>query len=354
MTGRGVDQILPRPSLPQLYEPFVSSASEYVELAERENGPIPAPVDYSYVWGDALEVLERLRPDVRIANFETSVTTSEAPAPKGINYRMHPANVPVLQVAGIDCCSLANNHVLDWGEAGLMETLETLAAARIHTCGAGRKLEDARAPAVLPVAGGRAVHVFSFCTADCGVPPSWGARADRPGVNLLDDLSEGTVETIAAHVRARKRTGDLAVASVHWGENWGYEIEAHHRRFAHDLIDHASIDLVHGHSSHHPKAVEVYRDRPILYGCGEMLNDYEGIADHGEFRGELVLMYFPAFDAGTGALVDLKMVPLRIRRLRLENASRDDRAWIRETVNRECRRFGHEVIERMDHLALAW
>jgi poly-gamma-glutamate synthesis protein (capsule biosynthesis protein) len=127
MTGRGIDQVLPQPSKPQLFEPYMRSALGYVQLAEEENGPIPRPVDFSYIWGDALDTWERLRPDLRIVNLETAVTTSdEAQSGKSIHYRMHPANVPCLPAAGIDCCVLANNHVLDWGYAGLAETLDTL------------------------------------------------------------------------------------------------------------------------------------------------------------------------------------------------------------------------------------
>ena len=72
---------------------------------------------------------------------------------KGIHYRMHPQNVPCLSAAQIDCCVLANNHVLDWGYAGLAETLRTLHKSNLSTAGAGRCSEQARAPAVLEVPG---------------------------------------------------------------------------------------------------------------------------------------------------------------------------------------------------------
>jgi hypothetical protein len=132
MTGRGIDQILPHPSKPRIYEPAVSSALGYVGLAERANGPIPYPVDFSYVWGDTLAELRARAPDRRIVNLETSITTSEEALPKGINYRMHPRNVACLQAAGIDCCVLANNHVLDWGIPGLLETVELAASGHLY------------------------------------------------------------------------------------------------------------------------------------------------------------------------------------------------------------------------------
>jgi poly-gamma-glutamate synthesis protein (capsule biosynthesis protein) len=77
MTGRGIDQVLPHPNDPVLHEPYMTSAKGYVELAEEANGPIPKPVDYAYIWGDALRELEQRAPDVRINNLETSITRSE-------------------------------------------------------------------------------------------------------------------------------------------------------------------------------------------------------------------------------------------------------------------------------------
>src|SRR5713226_1537518 len=127
MTGRGIDQVLPHPGNPVLYESYVRDARDYVQLAERVNGPIPRPVDLEYIWGDALEELQRAGTDLRIINLETSITRSGSPWPnKGIHYRMHPLNVGCITAAGVDCCCLANNHVLDWGYEGLEETLQTL------------------------------------------------------------------------------------------------------------------------------------------------------------------------------------------------------------------------------------
>lgn len=119
MTGRGVDQIMAHPSDPVLYEPSVVSALDYVRFAEALNGAIARPAPPAYVWGAALDELKRRRPDVRVINLETSVTRSDAHVPKGINYRMTPENADCLTAAQIDCCVLANNHVLDWGRAEL-------------------------------------------------------------------------------------------------------------------------------------------------------------------------------------------------------------------------------------------
>jgi poly-gamma-glutamate synthesis protein (capsule biosynthesis protein) len=342
MTGRGIDQALPHPSHPRLYEPAVDDASVYVELAEHANGRIRRPVAYDYVWGDALAELDRIRPDAVIVNLETSVTTNDAASvDKRIHYRMHPANLPCLVAARIDCCTLANNHVLDWGRAGLLDTVDVLRGAGIRTAGAGSTLAEAAAPATIQ-AGAARVLVFGLATSSSGVPSEWAAHADRPGVRYLADLSDAALRDVAAAVHAGKRPGDVVVVSIHWDGNWGFAVPTDHVRFAHGLVD-AGVDVVHGHSSHHVRPIEVFRSKLILYGCGELLDDYEGISGYEKFRDDLVLMYFPTIDPATGTLLHLRMVPMRIRNLKLNRAAPADVRWLTETINRESERFGVHV-----------
>lgn len=355
MTGRGVDQILPHPCEPRLHEPYMTSAAGYVELAEQASGPIPRPVDFAYVWGEALAELARRSPALRIVNLETAVTTSEDALPKGINYRMHPENVPCLLAARIDCCALANNHVLDWGVAGLLETLSCLRGAGIATAGAGRTAAEAARPAVLPASADRSVLVFAFGSPSSGIPSEWAAKPAAPGVNLLPELSDAWADRVAADVLGQRRPGDLVVASVHWGDNWGYHIPAAQRRFAHRLIDAGAVDVVHGHSCHHVKGIEVYGGRLVLYGCGDFVTDYEGIGGRQGFRPELVLAYFADLEAGTGRLARLEMVPFRSRRLRLEHVATDDALWLRDVLNREGKALGTAAELTSDGaLALRW
>lgn len=276
---------------------------------------------------------ERARPDARIVNLETAVTLSDERAPKGINYRMSPANAACLTAARIDCCVLANNHVLDWGAAGLEETLDTLRSMGIHTAGAGRDAAQAEAPARL---AGNAL-VFAFGMNSSGVPEDWAAAPARPGLAFLPDLSSQTTETVADRILRAKRAGDLAIVSVHWGANWGYEVSHRQRSFARRLIDAGAADLVHGHSAHHPGAIEIYRERLILYACGDLINDYEGIGGHESFRPGLGLRYFPTLDPATGKLAELALVPMRMRGFRLNRASGDDTDWLAAVLRERSR-----------------
>ena len=344
MTGRGIDQVLPHPSNPHIVESFSRSALDYVDLAEQANGPIPWPVDFAYIWGDALAALDAAATDVRIINLETAITRTGKPWPhKGIQYRMHPDNIPCLTAAGIDCCVLANNHVMDWGYAGLEETLTSLAQAGLTTAGAGADQAASRAPATLELPGRGRVLVYACGLESSGIPGAWAATAAMPGVNLLPDFSNHTVNEITKAVTSLRQPGDVVVASLHWGENWGYPIPKAHRRFAHALIDTAGVDLVHGHSSHHPLGIEVYQGRPILYGCGDLINDYEGISGHAEYRTELSLLYLVTLDLKRGELLRLEMIPMRRQYFRLNHASRKESDWLQATLDRESRLLGTRV-----------
>jgi poly-gamma-glutamate capsule biosynthesis protein CapA/YwtB (metallophosphatase superfamily) len=341
MTGRGVDQILPAAGDPRLWERYAASARDYVALAEATSGLIPQPVDFSWPWGDAMQVLDELAPDLRIVNLETSITSSDDAQPaKAVLYRMHPGNVSCLTVARLDACALANNHVMDFGVGGLEETLDVLARAGLGPVGAGCDEQQAWRPVTL-TAGGQRVLVWSVGSASSGVPHSWAAGPEGAGVAFVSEHSDADTDALCERVRRVKLPGDIAVVSVHWGSNWGYDVPRAQVRFAHKLVD-SGVDVVHGHSSHHPRPVEVYRDRLVLYGCGDLINDYEGIGGEERFRGDLRLLYLARLDPA-GGLDELRMVPLQSRQMRLRHATEQDARWLHRVLRKECRGFGSRV-----------
>jgi poly-gamma-glutamate synthesis protein (capsule biosynthesis protein) len=233
--------------------------------------------------------------------------------------------------------------VLDWGPSGLIETLTTLEQAGVLCAGAGRDRTSAAAPAIIPVAGEARLFVHALASPTSGVPAAWAATAHKPGVNLLPSFSESCAQVVADEIHAAKRPGDIVVLSIHWGPNWGYHIPNEQVAFAHRLVDRGAADVIHGHSSHHVKGIEVYRQKLILYGCGDFIDDYEGISGYEEFRDDLVLMYFPVVRAADGTLASLDMVPLQIRNMRLHHAPPADASWLANTLNREGGRFGTHI-----------
>jgi poly-gamma-glutamate synthesis protein (capsule biosynthesis protein) len=198
------------------------------------------------------------------------------------------------------------------------------------------------------VAGKGRVLVFAYGAVTSGVPRHWAVGEGRPGVNVLTDLSRVEVERISAEVKSHRQAGDLVVVSLHWGGNWGYAIPAEQRRFAHALIREADAHVVHGHSSHHPKGIEIFEGRPILYGCGDFIDDYEGIAGFEAYRDDLVVMYFVTMNATSGQLVGCAMTPMQIRNFRLNCPSSEDAAWLRAVLDREGRPLGTRVVAEQD------
>jgi len=135
--------------------------------------------------------------------------------------------------------------------------------------------------------------------------------------------------------------------SLHWGGNWGLEVPQAHREFAHRLIDLKSADLVHGHSSHHPMAAEVYRGRLILYGCGDLINDYEGIESRGNLRSDVGCLYFATLALRDGALQRLDIVPTQLKRFRLEAADAAARRTLEGIFNAERCHLGPLATTRL-------
>ncbi|MEU3076600.1 CapA family protein [Streptomyces laurentii] len=343
MLGRGIDQILPHPLDPVLTERYVHDARDYVALAEAVSGPVPRPVAPGYPWGDALALIDAARPAARVVNLETSVTRHAVPFPgKAVHYRMDPANLPALTAVRPDVVGLANNHVLDYGRRGLDDTLAALGAAGLRTAGAGADAGAARRPATVPLPGGRRLVVHALGLASSGVPRDWAATARLGGVHYGAGPHGGAATRLLARLRADRRPGDLVVVSVHWGSNWGYALAHDEVAFGHALVD-AGADLVHGHSSHHPRPLETYRGRLVLHGCGDFVNDYEGITGQEGYRDDLRLLYFVTVHDEDGTLAEVRLVPLRSHRLRLEPAGERDTRWLHDTLGRISRPYGIRI-----------
>lgn len=347
MTGRGIDQILPHPGSPAIFESHLRDARDYVELAVAAAGAIPRPVPFPYVWGEALTPM--LAADVRLVNLETSVTAGGEPWPaKGIHYRMHPKNIGCLTVAHVDGCGLANNHVLDWGHGGLAETWRSLRGAGMAVAGAGATLAEAAAPQTIAVPKKGRVVWAAVGSPGSGIPPEWAARADGPGVHFISELEPAGARRLAQSLRRISRPDDITVVSVHWGDNWGYAIPPDQIAFAHALAD-EGIDVIHGHSAHHAKAVECRHGSVIFYGCGDLINDYEGIAGREEYGADLAVLCRVDLVPAPRRLARVELEVFRRRRLRLERASDRDAEWLGAVLAEQSARFDTVVAPAGGH-----
>jgi poly-gamma-glutamate capsule biosynthesis protein CapA/YwtB (metallophosphatase superfamily) len=224
-------------------------------------------------WGDALSVLHAA--DLRVINLECAITTHEyrwSRTPKTFHFRADPTRaVGVLRAARIDACSLANNHTLDFEEAGLLDTLEYLDGAGIRHAGAGRDLEEAARPAILDGLEGEKVALLAFTDNE----PAFAAGVDRPGTNYLPiSLEPEVLDRVEAAIAGARNAGaDTILFSNHWGPNMVERPGDIFRRFARSVVDRGA-DVYYGHSAHIFQGVEVYRGKPILYDTGDFIDDY--------------------------------------------------------------------------------
>jgi poly-gamma-glutamate synthesis protein (capsule biosynthesis protein) len=226
----------------------------------------------AYPWGDTVPMLRDA--DLRIVNLECVLATGGRPWSrwhKAFRFRADPIlGFHALQVAGIDCVTLANNHVLDYEEEALLEMLESLECRRLPYAGAGRNNTEARRAAIVD-ASGLWIGVVA-CTDN---EPGWAATAATPGTNYLPiSLAAGVLAQVRAAIEAARASGaDLVIVSLHWGPNMVQRPSPRFQAFAHALVD-AGADVVCGHSAHLFQGIEIYRRRPILYDLGDCVDDY--------------------------------------------------------------------------------
>jgi poly-gamma-glutamate capsule biosynthesis protein CapA/YwtB (metallophosphatase superfamily) len=116
-------------------------------------------------------------------------------------------------------------------------------------------------PAIIKCILNKRVLVFSAGMASSGIPFNWKATVQRPGIYYLPDLSQDTLTSVTKNIKQFKKTNDIVIFSIHWDSNWGYDISETLRSFAHNLINIANIDVIFGHSSHHPRQIELYQHK---------------------------------------------------------------------------------------------
>ncbi|MFC6756666.1 MULTISPECIES: CapA family protein [Haloarcula] len=285
------------------------------------------------VWDGVLSRLQAL--DALFVNLECALSTRGRPwqrTRRPFHFRADPEwAVPALTAAGVDWATLANNHLLDFEESALLDTLDALSAADIAHSGAGRDEGEAWAPATVAV--GDLTVAFVSATDNT---PEYAAGPDSPGVarTALDDPTEW--ETLATAVdNALVTDPDLLVASLHWGPNMTTEVFDHHHEVGHWLLD-RGVDVVHGHSAHVFKAIEVADDGLLMYDCGDFVDDYavdDALRNDHSFLFELTVS-----DAGTPQ--DLRLVPVEIRNCAVHLAAGDVARWCREAIRQRSREFG--------------
>ncbi|KAL7489674.1 hypothetical protein ACHAW6_015361 [Cyclotella cf. meneghiniana] len=370
-----------------------------------------ANINGSYLWGDYLKLTLDTPPDLKLMNLETALTTTidneDIPWEKGINYHFHLENfkgvmegyqnacqetkghaTKIIQRTSNPsplCVTLANNHIMDFGrQAFVEETLPFLSSytkqhrGSVQFAGAGSNIQEASRPAhwtlKLPSSNDNVkqveVYVMAAGSMDSGVPRLWGAAADSAGVFHLPRLD--SMQAVNDAVKLLKHwmtihsidptnllsSNSLVILSIHWGPNWAYRYSGDNqkfrREFAHACIDQCGVDIIYGHSSHHIRGIERYNRKLIIYGAGDLINDYEGFANAGD---EKYCKYGALFLADvcvdTKDLFRLTLVPTFMNRLQLKLLCPSDLS-VREIWNPRTRTNDRESnFERASSLCAA-
>ncbi|MGH2348687.1 MAG: CapA family protein, partial [bacterium] len=239
---------------------------------------------------------------------------------------------------------LANNHILDFDVGAMKECLDHLDGAAIARAGAGMTLEEAAAPALLSVGEVRCAVI-----AVTDNEPGWAAADDRPGVNFIAfgeaGLHQPYLSRIEAALFAARREAACVIVCAHVGPNWGPPSAAM-RTTARQFID-LGADVYWGHSNHTTQGIEVYRGRPILYSCGDFVNDYAIDPDD---RNDL--SFFFEIGILEAAVREIRLHPVRIDRFQVNRATGSDAAWVCRWMEERCTAMGTQAERMADGLLI--
>ncbi|HKW42066.1 MAG TPA: CapA family protein, partial [Gemmatimonadales bacterium] len=192
------------------------------------------------------------RAPVVLGNLEGPFARHAQREQRNHSYRVDPARAAALRGAGINAVTLANNHLLDCGRAGVLETLHALDRAGVAAFGAGVDERAAHRPVIL-AAGGWRIGVLGYywnrrCAATAHLP---GSAMDPP-------------EAVAEDIGALRVQVDRVVVSFHWGVPYEREPSREDQAKARWAVD-CGADVVIGHHPHVVQRAEVYRGCPIFY-----------------------------------------------------------------------------------------
>ena len=289
------------------------------------------------IWSDVLPLL--LKADRRLINLECVISSRGRewqPDSKAFHFRAHPRAIDFLRAAKIDCVTLANNHILDYGTDALIECLELLDRAGIKRTGAGVSLAEALIPAIVDLPQGR-LGVVSLTDNE----PEWEAGEKKPGIHYIAFDAKGLVEPyrsrLAQVLKQVRRQADLVMVSAHVGPNWGPPSVAM-RALAYQVID-LGADLYWGHSNHTTQGIELYKAKAILYSTGDFIDDYA--VDSAE-RNDLSFLFILELERGRIARIVLH--PLCIEDLYVRLAKDREITFLQRTMQAKCAAFGSRVL----------
>lgn len=300
--------------------------------------------------------------DIVIANLEGGFGRSADPLPHaGVHLRMPASSAAALGEAGIDLVSLANNHAMDFGAAGMTESLDVLSEAGIDVVGAGRDREAAEAP-VRRVNDGITVGVVAYEATPLSYNIAMQAAEDRAGMNVIlvrpdypEHVSEYDLRRMKATIQQTAASVDVLLAFIHFGAAVDHTISSSQRVIAESAVD-AGADMVLGAHPHVLQAVDVYRSAPICYSLGHFLFDsleYDlGLGHLNQFPAVADLSVLTEVEASTTGIESVRLRPVVIDDFdpRCPEPGSNDFRKVEELLVDISERDGTPLIVRDDHL----
>jgi poly-gamma-glutamate capsule biosynthesis protein CapA/YwtB (metallophosphatase superfamily) len=215
------------------------------------------------------------RAEITVGNFESTLSAAGSPTQGGDSFAASPRVRLALRAAGFDLLSLANNHVGDYGDRALRQTLDRFDSARIETVGGGRNLDAARRPVIIERDG---VRVGFLAVDSIGETPS--ATGTRAGTNRLNmpprtgPLNRSQLRRITSDIRALDRRVDTVVVLTHWGTQYTHRSEPSQRTAAQAFAD-AGADLVIGGHPHWVQGYEMAGSAVVVHSLGNFIFDMD-------------------------------------------------------------------------------
>lgn len=287
---------------------------------------------YVYPWGDLLPLIRSM--DATIINLETTLTHGNRKVPKTFNFKASPDTIKTLTGAGITAVTLANNHILDFSEEGLADTIRALESAGIQCTGAGMNEQEAAKPVILNCKGIR-IGLLGFTDNE----PGWKAGPGQCGINYIDVRSSPDRGRALRAIGQLKEKADLVIVSIHWGPNMIERPNRHFMEFGRQMIS-GGADIIQGHSAHIFQGIEIYRQGLILYDTGDFVDDY--VVDP-YLKNDHSFFFIAELEKNT--IRSLKLVPVLISQYQVNRANEKESRWSFNRMQEFSSEFGTRITD---------
>lgn len=266
---------------------------------------------------------------ISIGNLETSITNKGSKWPnKQFNFRSDPSNLKAMEVAGMDILALANNHILDYGYDGLLDTIKHIDSTGIKRVGAGKNKEDAMKAVILERQGIK----IGVLSASRVVPDvKWYAGEKSPG---LVGAYDGHIDGLLKEIEKTKKQVDLLILSIHWGIEKNPQPKDKDILLAKRLID-GGVDIIMGHHPHVLQGIEIYKGKPIFYSLGNFV-----FGSQGELTTNTMIAQVNLID---GKMDNIEIIPLNIEGARPVPVNQETRKIKIDYLNKLSKGFGTSI-----------